>query len=246
MGLINKLKNTIRYVVLKTDQQDKTTNKKVFYNAQVSSYGGVNEAHIMYPYGFYAVAPQNSQGVSFDLAGQPENKIVVPFDITTQFSGLKPTEVQIGNQKIKNYISFLADGSINIETPKGNFNVRVLEGDAAINITGTSSTTVSGNISQTTQGIYNATSSGNATIDSGTQVQVIAGAATLTLTPSALVSSVPITAPSMTITGGTISGMSDMITSAGKSFNSHTHTPGSYQVNHGIVIPVTGASGTLS
>jgi phage gp45-like len=233
MVLINKLRNLLRFSVSTTDQQDKSTNGKAFYNTQIKSYDGLNETQVYYPYGFYAVAPQGSQFITLNIAGQAENKVSLPFDFTTQFTGLKAGEALMGNQRLKSFVSFLNDGSVNIETPKGDLNVKIIQGDANV--------TVSGNTNIETSGTLDVKASGNATLESGAQVQIKVGGATLTLTAASLVSSVPITAPSISVSGGLTVGTDATI--GGKSFNAHTHTPGSYQAGGDAV---TGDSGTMT
>lgn len=265
-ALENQLYNLTRNGILKSEQKDGITNtqqnpKSGVYNAQIASYGSVNDCQILYPLGYYAVAPKDAQCIVFNIAGQSEKKLAIPFDSFTRFTGLQSYDVKFGNQRIKNFISFESDGSVNIETPKGNLNIKVLEGNADItingnltsNISGNINTTATGNITTDTDSTYTVNAQSNVAINSDTQVQMTANGATLTLTNSSLVSSVPIQAPSieilgtgnLTMNGGAITGNSDMTTSGGKSFNAHMHTPGTYQVNHDGVRPVTGESGTL-
>jgi hypothetical protein len=258
MGLINKLFNLTKRAVQISEQQDSTTNGKKWYNTKIKAYGSIYETQVYYPYGYYANAPNGSQHYAISTAAQSENNMAFPYDNQTQFTGLKPGEVMMGHQRLKSFIKFLNDGSINLETPKGNLNIKVLQGNAEINISGDETTTISGNLTKNITGAVDIASQGNFEVkssellilDGATKVEIISGTGVLTLTSSGLVSNVPISAPEINVTGGggiamsggTVSGAADYTTQAGKSFNNHTHSPGTFEAGGD---PVTGISGTL-
>lgn len=241
--------------------QSLTTQNKQFPIAQILAFNNVREAEVVYPYGYFAVAPKDSQGVVFNALGSEDNQCVIAYDVRNRIAGLQVGETAAGNQIHQNFIKFTNDGTIHIYNTKyGDLNIKIPNGNQIININKNSTTTIGGNLADNVTGTIAFTangnvtvqsSGGNVTIESASQIQLIVGGATLTLTAGALVSSVPISAPGIemtdggnaTMNGGNVSGVGDMTTQAGKSFNSHTHSPGSYEAGGD---PVTGTSGTLS
>lgn len=247
--MLGKLRNWARNSTLTTAQQD---NKR-FYTAQVTSNKMTMTTQIVYPYGYYAVAPQGAQGITFQIMGQPENLVTIPYDAFTRFSGLQTYEVGLGNQFHRNWITFLNDGSINLITPTGNVTVSAPQGKLEVTVKGdVDITATTGNISVKSDAGTVTIDAQNAIMISSTSAPVTlqSGAATLELSASGLVSSVPISAPGMTMTGGgnvtmaggAITGASDVTTSGGVSLASHTHSAGGYDAPSGGG-PVTGDSG---
>ena len=78
----------------------------------------------LYPYGFFANAPEGSLAVMFNLNGQEENKAGIPFIPQETFAGaegrfkdLKPGEVLVGNVLTRAYVKFDLDGNIEVYSP---------------------------------------------------------------------------------------------------------------------------------
>jgi len=237
--------------MLTSNQKD----NKVFYTSQIKSNDAISISQVIYPYGMYAVAPKGSQGVTFNLSGQSENQVTLPYDAFTRFSGLQPTEVMIGNQVQKSFIKFKDKGDISIANKSGDLTVDILKGSKTETLGEDCKISIGGKYSVVAKEALDIKSSSNTvSIEAAVSITLTVGSATLTLTPAGIVSSVPITAPGIAIAGagglsmggGDISGNTNMTTAAGKSFNSHAHTSGSYAVSHDGVRPVTGDSGAPS
>lgn len=277
LGVIaTKVANGVKRCFL-TKSQSLTTQTKRFPLVQINAFNNIREAEAIYPYGYFGVAPKNCQGIVFNALGSEDNQCVIAYDAFTRITGLQVGEVATGNQIHQNFIKFTNDGTIHIYNTKyGDLNIQIPNGNQIVNIdknstiiiggnvtqdiTGNVTNTIGGNLNDTVTGTITFTatgsvavqsSSGNVTIQGSTEVQLAVGGATLTLTAGTLVSSVPISAPGITMTGagnavmngGSITGVGDMTTQAGKSFNNHVHASGSYEAGGDSV---TGTSGTLA
>ncbi|MBK2125117.1 hypothetical protein [Fangia hongkongensis] len=188
--LINKLRQIVKNSILIGDQKD----NDVFYSASIQSFNNLTVSQIYYPYGYYAVAPKNSQGVTFSILSQEDNQVTFPYDAFTRFSGLQAGEIMLGHQIKRSYLKFTNDANIELKTPTGNMLLNVDSGTATIN--------VNSSISVTTQSTVNVNSTGKITIQSDGDIELNSNGATLILSSSSLVSSVPISAPSFTGSGG--------------------------------------------
>lgn len=268
----SELRNLIKNCSYVTNQND----VDLFSLSEVICFQEKRKCQTLYPYGFYAVAPVGSQGILLNILGNEDNQVAMPYDAFHKVKNYNPGEVVVYNPVHRNKIQFTNNGDVSVINQYGDFNVQIPSGNQDIQISGDSteaiggddtktvggnaSETVSGNSSTTVTGTLDFTATGNVTVESSSgtvtiqassQIQLVVGGATLTLTAGSLVSSVPISAPGIVMTGGgnatmnggNITGVGDMTTQAGKSFNNHTHSPGSFQAGGD---PVTGTSGTLA
>lgn len=120
--IINKLRNIIAKSRLVSDQIDDNYS----YSVNIITYGQTTNAEVWYPYGMASRAPENAVGVTFQIAGHPENQTTFPYDPSTRFTGLAVGESIFGNQTLGTYIYFRNDG---IDEVKGDLFV---DGDATI------------------------------------------------------------------------------------------------------------------
>ena len=100
-------------------QSDSTFNPTV----KVSSFSNVTDSEVIYPYGYYAVAPVNSQAITLNILGQENNQASFLYNNTSRFKGLKAGEVQLGGQQTGNNIKFSINGDIIITNDNGSISL---------------------------------------------------------------------------------------------------------------------------
>jgi hypothetical protein len=113
--MIYSVLNKIRNMIVKSQLLGSQDDTSLSYTRSTGSLGQVNLAEVYYPYG-YGASPVSGLGLEFSVAGQPENKTVLPYDPATKWVGLNPGEVQVGNQEQQTHIKFNADGTVLIKT----------------------------------------------------------------------------------------------------------------------------------
>tara|TARA_R110002096_G_scaffold50015_1_gene131724 strand:- start:3900 stop:4445 length:546 start_codon:yes stop_codon:yes gene_type:complete len=113
--MFNKLCQMIKRSITTQTQSDNTFNPTV----KVSSFSNVTDSEVIYPYGYYAVAPVNSQAITLNILGQENNQSSFVYNNTNRFKGLGVGEVQVGGQKTGNSIKFFNNGDINIKNDQG-------------------------------------------------------------------------------------------------------------------------------
>lgn len=89
---------------------------KIMNTIQMETYGTTTRSYVYYPMGYMAGTPKEGMGISFNLSGSRDNQVTLPYEFDTKFRGLKPYEVQLGNQKKQTYVKFNDDGSILIHS----------------------------------------------------------------------------------------------------------------------------------
>tara|TARA_R110000772_G_scaffold251311_1_gene366279 strand:+ start:353 stop:796 length:444 start_codon:yes stop_codon:yes gene_type:complete len=117
--MFNKLCQMIKRSFTTQTQSDSTFNPTV----KVSSFSNVTDSEVIYPYGYYAVAPVNSQAITLNILGQENNQSSFVYNNTTRFKGLSVGEVQVGSQQTGNSIKFFNNGNINIKNDKGSISL---------------------------------------------------------------------------------------------------------------------------
>ncbi len=113
--MFNKLCQMIKRSITVQQQSDNTFNPTV----KVSSFSNVTDSEVILPYGFYSVAPANSQAITLNILGQENNQSSFVYNNASRFKGLSVGEVQIGSQQTGNNIKFLNNGNINIKNDAG-------------------------------------------------------------------------------------------------------------------------------
>lgn len=91
--------------------------------ANISALGNNTISEVVYPYGYYAVAPEKSQALTFNVLGQENNQASILYENLSRFSGLKVGEVQVGSQISKNSIKFSSNGDININNDNASISI---------------------------------------------------------------------------------------------------------------------------
>lgn len=160
-SLVQRLCSLVKGCFTTGDQNNVEGNNTT---VQVQSYGLNTQSVVYYPYGYYAAAPSNSQGVLFNLNSHTENQLSMLYDPQNRFKGVTVNngEAIVGNQTIPTYVLFKNDGSIqivgtsdvNINT-SGNVNITsplvTMSGDLSVSgdITSSGNITATGNMSAT-------------------------------------------------------------------------------------------------
>ncbi len=114
----NKIFNMIKRALITLAGKDEGD----FLTAQVSYFGKTKQVEIMLPYGLYANPGADSIAVVFNVNGQEENQVAIPYDPYGRFKDLEPGEVAVGNIVKGSKITFKANGDIDIESA-GNINI---------------------------------------------------------------------------------------------------------------------------
>jgi phage gp45-like len=164
----NRVSNYIKKVYVSLSGQDSGD----YSNAQITYYGKTTYSQTLYPYGISANAPSNTLGLSFNLSGQEENLMVIPYAAKERFKNLKSGEVVFGSPAIGSYVKFLANGDIEISSK----NKVIITAASDINITTTGNLNINANkvtISADIEQIGN-TFKTNAKVDLGAGGEAIA------------------------------------------------------------------------
>jgi len=94
---------------------DQFTQPKV----QIATLNGVRFAEPLFHYGSFAVAPEGSMAVAFNIGGEESNQSAIVYNPALRPADLAPGEYACGNFLKKNYLHFKEDGSVQLKTPNG-------------------------------------------------------------------------------------------------------------------------------
>lgn len=109
---------------------------------QITYLGKTGNAYEFYPYGFSAVAPNETLGIMMTVGGSEDSRAIMPMATgDNRPSGLKPGEVLISNPVTGASVLFAEDGSIEVTTTG---DVRL----NAANVTITGNVIIDGTITQ--------------------------------------------------------------------------------------------------
>lgn len=108
------IKNLIKRAYLTLPDAD----NEQFTRAQCEYFGKTTFTETIYPYGLYANAPPGSLLLLFQVNGQEENLVGIPYNPLNRFDSLKPGEVVVGNPATGSYVKFDLEGNIEVISKK--------------------------------------------------------------------------------------------------------------------------------
>lgn len=126
---------------------------KNYQSTQVVSMGAAFNVEVLSPYGISTNAPKDSLILLFNLNGQQDNIIGIPYHPKKRFNNLKQGEIAVGNYLTKAKIYFKENGDIEIES-KNDLNIKT-SGKTTIDSTGDITINSSGKIEMTSTGVVN-------------------------------------------------------------------------------------------
>lgn len=131
----------------------------------VSSLGKSQKSMLFSQYGIMHNPPPNSLALIWTQQGQESNSVAMADDPNNRpLKNLAPGEFAIGNYLTGDYAYFKEDGTLEIKTT----------GNLIANVGGDLNANVSGDINASAGGAMTATASGKATLDSTTEIELIA------------------------------------------------------------------------
>lgn len=205
--ILNRIKNMVRlgYVSLPTDDSGDR------HIVTVSKNDKQYPVYAAYPYGFSANAPvDTSQVLTFNINDSNANVAGIPVNQKLRFKNLQSGEVKTGNFVTTSNTYYQSSGDITI-TSVGNLFENIAQ-DITITASGKMTSNITGNVEVNSQGEVKITSPSKITLQ--------VGGATVVLTSSLLMSSVPIQAPSYSGSGGGVANMTSGINMSGQNITS--------------------------
>jgi len=158
--MIQRFRNLIRLARVSLTSTDSTNMP----TAQIEGLGKTSDNITMvYPYGIFANAPEDTLGLTLQLYGQESSIVMIPFNPldkngkSLRFKNLKKGEVVLGNVLTGTMIKLASNGDVEID---GKNNIKLtVKGDLTLNVTGN----------------VNIDAGGNATVNATGDVKVEAG-----------------------------------------------------------------------
>lgn len=107
--MYSKLISLIKRCIITSRQEEKN-----FLTCQIQFMGMIAQTQVFYPYGFKAFAPIGEPAITFNVLGQEDNKITMPYSFSgvSKLPAIESSEVMIGNPTTGNYIKIDKQGKI--------------------------------------------------------------------------------------------------------------------------------------